>query len=152
MGGYSRQTVSENELEDDAVTSAKIKDGEIVNADVNASAAIAYSKLASDPRICRIKVGTYTGDGATSQAITGVGFTPDALITYNKPAAHDDNAEVHIKTNLDTDNYSVRIEDRARETSDEVVTLDADGFTVDDHAVDSHPNKNGQVYNYIALG
>lgn len=35
------------ELGDNAVTSAKIADGAIVNADVNASAAVAYSKLAA---------------------------------------------------------------------------------------------------------
>ena len=38
-------------IEDDAVTSEKIKDGEIVNADVNAAAAIATSKLATKPHI-----------------------------------------------------------------------------------------------------
>ena len=37
------------EPSDDSVTSAKIVDGTIVNADINASAAIALSKLASDP-------------------------------------------------------------------------------------------------------
>ena len=35
------------ELGDNAVTSAKIADGAIVNADINASAVIAYSKLAA---------------------------------------------------------------------------------------------------------
>jgi sporulation protein YlmC with PRC-barrel domain len=39
--------VTEAKLADSAVTSAKIADGTIVNADVNASAAIAHSKLAS---------------------------------------------------------------------------------------------------------
>ena len=39
--------VTEGKLADSAVTSAKIADGTIVNADVNASAAIALSKLAS---------------------------------------------------------------------------------------------------------
>lgn len=40
-------TVTATELADGAVTSAKILDGTIVNADINASAAIALSKLAS---------------------------------------------------------------------------------------------------------
>jgi hypothetical protein len=39
-------TVTEAKLANNAVTSAKIKDGEIVNADINAAAAIAYGKLA----------------------------------------------------------------------------------------------------------
>ncbi len=42
-------SVTTTMLQDDAVTSAKIDDETIVNADVNASAAIALSKLASDP-------------------------------------------------------------------------------------------------------
>ena len=37
------------ELADNTVTSSKIVDGAVVNADINASAAIALSKLASDP-------------------------------------------------------------------------------------------------------
>jgi len=40
-------TITVTELADGAVTSAKILDGTIVNADVNASAAIAHSKLAN---------------------------------------------------------------------------------------------------------
>lgn len=39
--------VGTNEIADSAVTSAKIADGAIVNADINATAAIAYSKLAA---------------------------------------------------------------------------------------------------------
>ena len=29
--------------------------------------------------ICKIKTGTYTGDGSIGQAITGVGFQPKAV-------------------------------------------------------------------------
>ena len=41
--------IDSSRLAADAVTSAKILDGEIVNADINAGAAIALSKLATDP-------------------------------------------------------------------------------------------------------
>lgn len=46
-------SVTVNKIADSSVTSAKITDGSIVNADINASAAIAYTKLASqivDPK------------------------------------------------------------------------------------------------------
>ena len=42
-------SVDTAEIKDSAVTSAKIANGTIVNADINASAAIALSKLATDP-------------------------------------------------------------------------------------------------------
>jgi hypothetical protein len=45
--------VSETDLKDNAVTSPKIKDDEIVNADINSAAAIALSKLAA---ICAFNV------------------------------------------------------------------------------------------------
>ena len=38
-------TINTNDITDDAITTSKIKDGEIVNADVSSTAAIAYSKL-----------------------------------------------------------------------------------------------------------
>ena len=47
-------------LANDAVTSAKILDGEIVNADISASAAIALSKLATDPLARANHTGTQT--------------------------------------------------------------------------------------------
>ena len=33
-----------------------------------------------------------------------------------------------------------------------LISLDADGFTVDDDDSDSHPNKLGETYDYLALG
>ena len=41
----ANKVVTSADIEDSAITSAKILDGTIVNADVNASAAIAESKL-----------------------------------------------------------------------------------------------------------
>jgi hypothetical protein len=54
------------EIEDQAVTSAKIQNGTIVNADVNASAAISYSKL---------NLGT---------SIVNADISPSASISYSK--------------------------------------------------------------------
>lgn len=33
-----------------------------------------------------------------------------------------------------------------------IISLDADGFTVDDNGADQDPNANGVTYNYIAIG
>mgnify|MGYP003677380505 CR=1 FL=1 len=73
-----------SDLADSIINSAKIADGTIVNADVNASAAIALSKLASDPTTT-VKVGTLTRDpqdATGSVSYTGVGFLPKAVVFF----------------------------------------------------------------------
>lgn len=138
---------------DDEVTSAKITDDEIVNADVATSAAIAYSKLATDPRICRIKTGTYTGDGTTSQAITGVGFQPKMLWIYEHHTVEATNPATVFMHDLFVEagvyvfaggNWYTR--------DDKILSLEPDGFTVSDEAGDAPPNKLNAVYDYLALG
>jgi len=108
-----------------------------------------------------IRTGTYTGDGTISQAITGIGFQPKyvkiwprqtvdttELITYETTAEiMDDNASGGaIAAFTAAANYSDAF------YANRIISLDADGFTVDDAAGDYDPNKNGQVYNYLALG
>ena len=56
----SDNAVDTAEIKDSAVTSAKIADGAIVNGDINASAAIALSKLATDPLARANHTGTQT--------------------------------------------------------------------------------------------
>ena len=73
-----------SDLADGIINSAKIADGTIVSADINASAAIALTKLASNPTTT-VYVGTLTRDmeAATGTvATTGVGFVPKALIFF----------------------------------------------------------------------
>jgi hypothetical protein len=113
----------------------------------------------------KIATGTYTGDGTTSQAITGVGFTVKWVwITARKTADGDlfaikqliftsdqiiddtSGAMVGSAITIITGSGDVRIADRA------IIALGSDGFTVDDAAGDSDPNKESQVYNYMALG
>ena len=53
-------TIVAGDIADGAVTSGKILDGTIVNADINASAAIALSKLATDPLARASHTGTQT--------------------------------------------------------------------------------------------
>ena len=73
------QTVRATDLDDDAVTSAKIADGTIVNADINASAAVALSKLATGALPSAITVasanivdGTIVADDLGTNSVTTV--------------------------------------------------------------------------------
>lgn len=118
-----------------------------VNADIAAAAAIAYSKLATDPRICRIKTGTYTGDGTISQAITGIGFQPKVVFIFSKDASiasyvSNDAMDTGGAQRIDINTYNTNA----------IISLDSDGFTVDDAGGDADPNKVGRNYTYIAFG
>ena len=104
----------------------------------------------------RIATGQYTGDGTLSQAIIGIGFRPRYIKIWMHVVA-----TANIQTFLKTDTFAgdlaeiqLREADGAdhRIISNRIVSLDADGFTVDDNGVDAHPNKLGQVYDYICLG
>lgn len=88
----------------------------------------------------RVKAATYTGDGAASQAITGVGFQPTILFIFRLLGGG-----MHVKTagmaGLDTHKA-----DDGTITLDGVDSLDVDGFTVS-LGLNASPN----VYIYIAL-
>ena len=64
-------TVTTAKLAADAVTSAKIVDGAIVNADINASAAIADSKLATITTASKVNVSALSAPGSTSLFLRG---------------------------------------------------------------------------------
>ena len=81
--------VTESKIADGAVTSAKIADGTIVNADINASAAIAQSKIADLTTDLGNKLalagGTMTGAIAMgTNKITGLGTPTDATDAATK--------------------------------------------------------------------
>lgn len=106
----------------------------------------------------RSATGTYTGDGTTSQGVTCVGFAPKAVwITVRKT----DNSTIGgAKEYLWT--TDVIVDDNACGTAIEIpagdmegnaiISLDADGFTVDDAGADNNPNACGSIYNYFAVG
>lgn len=94
-----------------------------------------------------IKVGTYTGNGAATQAITGVGFHPDSLLVGQHRDAN--SPSLNMKTAAMTDNVlQAAINGWFR--ADIVISLDADGFTVGDGEL-AALNVNGLLYSYIAL-
>lgn len=115
--------------------------------------------LFSTLQTCRIKTGTYTGNGATSQAITGIGFQPKYVrIWLHNTAAGDqviiEKSDQHATTFADkiTVESGADQHDEVKTVDDALISLDSDGFTVDDAGADSHPNKNTQAYCYLAIG
>jgi len=105
----------------------------------------------------KIKTGTYTGDGETSQGITGIGFQPK----YVEIAPRETSTGTAVRTYWTTDTIvddiaagaAVRQDENTSAIEDDrIISLDADGFTVDDNSADIDPNKNTKVYNYVALG
>ena len=104
--------------------------------------------------LSRIKIGTYTGNGATSLAITGVGFTPKYVRIWER--ATSDGTGVYVgETNtaiIDDNAAGGTVVAGTTFRDNEIISLDTDGFTVDDDGADAHPNKNSSVYSYMALG
>lgn len=101
---------------------------------------------------CRIKTGEYTGDGSTSQAITGIGFRPKAVFITSNPLTDGEVTEVHFKTDQMEDNYDTMFKTTVYEKDNRVITLDSDGFTIDDDGQNLHPNMVNRAYTYLALG
>lgn len=109
----------------------------------------------------RIATGSYTGDGATSLAITGVGFSPKfVLITQRLTSATSLGvAGIGFTSTAIIDDHAngmwVVFEGGGgvpATQTDGIISLDADGFTVDDAGADADPNSNTIVYNYVAIG
>jgi len=116
---------------------------------------LSVKTLAKSVGVGRFAVGTYTGDGAATQAITGIGFQPIVVIIYQ----HRDwifRADMPaIKT--DQDGAFSMAHDGGlgyRWQQDNIISLDADGFTVGDGTPLglNMCNVNAYVYTYICFG
>jgi len=102
---------------------------------------------------CRIYIGQYTGDGTVAMAIIGIPFqprflwiTPHALAQDLSGATYACVRHENMTTNLAVVSYMRLIYDNR------VISLDANGFTVDDDNANAHPNTLNQVYDYVAWG
>lgn len=110
----------------------------------------------------RISTGSYTGDGATSQAITGVGFQVLYVHITKRQTADGtgyDGREIAYTSNVILDDIAAGgmvslVGTGGGRTFEEsgIIALGADGFTVDDDGSDADPNANTVVYNYLVLG
>lgn len=118
----------------------------------------------NDGPTARIATGTYTGDGATSQGITGLGFAPKYVEVWIQATSGvvGGSRQWVFTTDLmvddDASGLAISItnqltsQDTGLYVTNAIISLDSDGFTVDDNGADSHPNKGSQVYNYLAIG
>ena len=110
--------------------------------------------------VARIATGSYTGNGAVSQVITGVGFTPKYVRIWSKEGTPGDAIWIgETTTDIIDDDPSGGFVQLFHDTGvegifndDAIIQLNSDGFIVDDNTIDSHPNRNTHVYNYMALG
>jgi len=112
------------------------------------------------PVYLKCNSGSYTGDGTTARAITGVGFAVKAL-WISKRLTGDGDATIFQTWDTVVDDHANGLaflfQDNgaasdivARELR--IKSLDDDGFTVDDGSADLAPNKNTEVYNWFAIG
>lgn len=106
---------------------------------------------------CRIATGQYTGDGTVAQPIIGIGFRPTYVQIWVRAAQNDLVARaIYQKTDdfigdVSQEHTTVAgVEHRLRDNR--LISLDADGFTVDDDGANAPPNTLAQDYAYLALG
>jgi len=100
---------------------------------------------------CRIKTGTYTGDGMTGQAITGVGFAPKLVYIFVRPTS--EIASIYyMKLDTSWGDYAYAGYTTFYSYDNRINSLDADGFTVDDDGSNQNPNKLSTTYDYIVWG
>ena len=98
----------------------------------------------------KVATGTYTGDGTTDQNITGIGFQPD-VVFINADVLASGLEFFYVTSNFDVGESENWGGGNNQIIADKIISLDADGFSVDDAAGDAAPNKNNEVYFYFAL-
>lgn len=104
------------------------------------SSGVTYHWLAYRELPGVIDVGTYTGNGSSSRAITGAGFSPDYVAVVPTAAQ----APVERFTGMSA---SFRFDSGAG-SSNGIRSLDSNGFTVGNNAA---VNASGATFSYIAL-
>jgi len=100
----------------------------------------------------QMTTGTYTGDGNATQAIAGVGFQPTIVLICNSAGGIRGRG---VRTDAENDAYTSWDDDGngSGYSVDNVISLDADGFTVGDGTGGFTDvfNVNAQLYTFIAF-
>ena len=99
-----------------------------------------------------IATGNYSGDGTIDQGITGIGFQPKMVQIWYRGLAHATVNIIWFKSDQDQGTKCIQLGTDIKTREGKIITLDADGFSVDDQGTDAAPNKNGEDYNFIAWG
>jgi hypothetical protein len=159
---YATGSIDTGHIANDQITNALMADDAIGVAQLSATGTAGSGTFlrgdnawAAVSAGATIATGTYTGDGGTSHAITGVGFSPKYLMIVPQKTAsggvgsywttdviNDDHA-TGVTINLYSAQYAYL---------SYILSIDSDGFTVTDNGVDVEPNRNSEVYNYLAIG
>lgn len=145
--------VKEASILNSAITTNKINNLAVTTGKIN-NLAVTKAKIDNTAGVCLIKTGTYTGDGSTSQGITGIGFRPKYIKIWKRPTVDGSNKRHGERVDGFTGGFAfLHIDAGGHEENEHlIISLDADGFTVDDNNGDQFPNKNGETYEYLALG
>ena len=109
--------------------------------------------IASSLPLGNFVTGTYTGDGAATQAIVGVGFQPRFLIVFKNVTTT--LGDMGMKSEVDGNNTKLFWLPTAAwyYQVDHIISLDANGFTVGDGTGSANSfNINLMSYTYIAYG
>ena len=106
---------------------------------------ITWAKLATGG--AQFKTGTYTGNGNSNRAVTGVGFQPSIVILFD----HTNSSSYGwgIKTAQMGTSFSHFSANGYQQNL--IVSLDADGFTLGTNASYVN-NADGRTYSWIAIG
>lgn len=112
---------------------------------------LAYIQVPAEQRGgIRMATGTYTGNNAATQAVTGIPFGPRLLQVWSQV-----NGDTNNIIGYKSDQDGTRTFYSNAYQNDQIISLDAGGFTVGDGtgaAAGNVFNVNARVYTYIALG
>lgn len=132
------------------------KDEDNMASDSATAVASQQSIKAYADTFAKIKTGSYTGNGAESHAITGVGFAPKYVYIFQRITTHETAVAPFMTTPEIVDDHAnggcIAFSGWPIFLIDAIISLDADGFTVDDGGDNDHPNKSTIVYNYLCIG
>lgn len=99
-----------------------------------------------------VKAGTYTGNGSTTQTISGVGFQPKVVMIFGTDGSSDDNAGIFKTPEMTTGATGMisMLGENGQLTLGLIDSITSDGFIV--RGTTNGKNVNGRAYYYLALG
>jgi hypothetical protein len=132
-------------------SNALVVDNNSITDAMIATSGLTYSGINPSSNICRHVTGYYTGNASTTQSITGIGFKPKTITIEPLDAS----AMGHYtKDNSMATSYAKFHDMNVSVLEADLITLDADGFTLGDGSGGSgeNPNQNTKIFAFHAWG